>query len=85
MVQVEEIGKSALHGKEAVVPKIRTRKAVAKRVKKTGTGKLKRMREFSGCHHIREKKSPKRTRKFRKTTLVSAADERMIRLCVPGL
>ncbi|HIB67561.1 MAG TPA: 50S ribosomal protein L35 [Phycisphaerales bacterium] len=67
------------------MPKIRTRKAVAKRVKKTGSGKLKRMREFSGCHHIREKKSPKRTRKFRKTALVSDADEKMIRRCVPGL
>ncbi len=43
------------------------------------------MREFSGCHHLREKKSPKRTRKFRKTTLVSKADERMIRSLVPGV
>lgn len=67
------------------MPKIRTRRAVAKRVKKTGSGKIKRMREFSGCHHIREKKSPKRTRKFRKVALVSAADEKMIRLCVPNL
>lgn len=67
------------------MPKIRTRKAVAKRVRITGTGKLKRMREFSGCHHIREKKSPKRTRKFRKVTLVSAADDRMIRRCVPNI
>jgi large subunit ribosomal protein L35 len=67
------------------VPKIRTRKSVAKRVRRTGTGKIKRMREFAGCHHIREKKSPKRTRKFRKLTLVSDADLRMIRRCVPGL
>lgn len=67
------------------MPKIRSRKAVAKRVKKTGSGKLKRMREFSGCHHIREKKSPKRTRKFRKAALVAAVDEKMIRRCVPGL
>ncbi|MCK5845729.1 MAG: 50S ribosomal protein L35 [Victivallales bacterium] len=67
------------------MPKIRTRKAVAKRVKKTGTGKIKRMREFSGCHHIREKKSPKRTRKFRKDALVSDADVKMIRRAVPNL
>ncbi len=67
------------------MPKIRTKKSVAKRVKRTGTGKLKRMREFSGCHHLREKKSPKRTRKFRKTTLVAKADERMVRRLVPGL
>lgn len=43
------------------------------------------MREFSGCHHIREKKTPKRTRKFRKVALVSTADERMITRCVPYL
>ena len=67
------------------MPKIRTRKSVAKRVKRTGTGKIKRMREFAGCHHIREKKSPKRTRKFRKVALVSDADLKMIRRCVPGL
>lgn len=67
------------------MPKIRTKKAIAKRIRKTGSGKLKRMREFSGCHHLREKKSPKRTRKFRKTALVSKADEKMIRRAVPGL
>jgi large subunit ribosomal protein L35 len=67
------------------VPKIRTRKSVAKRVRVTGSGKIKRMREFAGCHHIREKKSPKRTRKFRKVALVSDADVRMIRRCVPHL
>lgn len=67
------------------MPKIRTRRAVAKRVRKTGSGKIKRMREFSGCHHIREKKTPKRTRKFRKVALVSTADERMITRCVPYL
>jgi large subunit ribosomal protein L35 len=65
------------------MPKIRTRKAVAKRVRRTGSGKLKRMREFSGCHHIREKKSPKRTRKFRKPTLVSKTDEHRITTLAP--
>ena len=47
------------------MPKIRTKKAVAKRLRVTGSGQIKRMRQFSGCHHIREKKSPKRVRKFR--------------------
>jgi large subunit ribosomal protein L35 len=56
------------------MPKIRTRRAVAKRIRLTGTGKLKRMRQFSGCHHIREKKSPKRTRKFRKQVIVHKAN-----------
>jgi large subunit ribosomal protein L35 len=67
------------------MPKLRTKKSVAKRVRLTGTGKLKRMRQFSGCHHIREKKSPKRVRKFRHQTLVSPVDEPRLRRCVPYL
>ncbi len=65
------------------MPKIKTKRAVAKRVKITGSGRIKRMREFSGCHHIREKKSPKRTRKFRKPVVVSKADEKMLKLLIP--
>jgi len=67
------------------MPKIRTRKSVAKRVRVTGTGKMKRMREFSGCHHIREKKSPDRTRKFRKIVLVDPTDVKRLRALVPYL
>ena len=67
------------------MPKIRTRKSVAKRVRVTGTGKMKRMREFSGCHHIREKKSPDRTRKFRKIVLVDPTDAKRLRALVPYL
>lgn len=67
------------------MPKIRTRKAVAKRVRVTGTGKLKRMRQFAGCHHIREKKSPNRTRKFRQIVLVHPTDEKRILNSAPYL
>lgn len=67
------------------MPKIRTRKSVAKRVRVTGSGKLKRMRQFSGCHHIREKKSPDRTRKFRQIVLVHPSDEARVRVWVPYL
>ncbi|MGE0492590.1 MAG: 50S ribosomal protein L35 [Vulcanimicrobiota bacterium] len=65
------------------MPKIKTRRALAKRVKITGSGRIKRMREFSGCHHIREKKSPKRTRKFRKPVVISPSDEKRLRLLIP--
>ncbi|MCL5772769.1 MAG: 50S ribosomal protein L35 [Firmicutes bacterium] len=65
------------------MPKIRTKKSVAKRVRSTGTGKLRRMKEFSGCHHIREKKSPNRVRKFRKTALASPMDEKRLKQLVP--
>ncbi|MEW6280900.1 MAG: 50S ribosomal protein L35 [Candidatus Eremiobacterota bacterium] len=65
------------------MPKIRTRKSAAKRIRVTGSGKVKRMREFSGCHHIREKKSPKRTRKFRKATLADASDIKRLKVLAP--
>lgn len=65
------------------MPKIKTKKSVAKRIKVTGTGKIKRMKAFSGCHHIREKKSPKRKRGFRITTLASPSDTRRIKRAVP--
>lgn len=58
------------------MPKIRTRKSVAKRIRLTGTGKVKRMVQNSGCKHIREKKSPKRVRSFRKTALATPVDAR---------
>ena len=50
------------------MPKMKTNRAVAKRFKLTGTGKLKRFK----CNksHILEKKSPKRKRNLRKATLV---------------
>jgi|JI61114C2RNA_FD_contig_61_1618969_length_665_multi_2_in_0_out_0_1 large subunit ribosomal protein L35 len=65
------------------MPKIRTKRAVAKRIKVTGSGRIKRMRQFSGCKHIREKKSPKRTRKFRKAVLVHHTDMKRIRASCP--
>lgn len=65
------------------MPKIRTRRSAAKRIKVTGSGRIKRMREFSGCHHIREKKSPKRTRKFRKAVIVDKSDVKKLRLLAP--
>ena len=51
------------------MPKMKTNRAVAKRFKVTGTGKLKRFK--SNKNHILEKKSPKRKRSLRKATLVS--------------
>ena len=65
------------------MPKIRTRRAVAKRIRITATGKVKRMKEFSGCHHIREKKSPKRTRNFRKTTVAAKGDSKNLKRLAP--
>ena len=65
------------------MPKIKTRKSVAKRVKKTGSGKLLRMTMFSGCTHIRSNKSPKRVRKFRKSSLTHHTDHKRIIKLIP--
>ncbi len=67
------------------MPKMKSRSSVKKRVRITGSGRLKRMRQYSGCHHILEKKSPKRKRTFRKTTLVHPSDERQVKRQVPYL
>ena len=54
------------------MPKLKTRRAVAKRFKVTGKGKLKRSKAFKG--HILRKKTTKRKRNLRQSGLVSAAD-----------
>ena len=60
------------------MPKIKTSKAAAKRFKKTGTGKLKRMKAYKS--HILTKKSTKRKRGLRKATMLTSADlKRMLR------
>ena len=53
------------------MPKIKTRRAAAKRFAVTGTGEFKRAKAFKS--HILEKKSPARKRNLRKATLVAKA------------
>jgi large subunit ribosomal protein L35 len=59
------------------MPKMKTHRGAAKRFKKTGTGKIKRMRRNK--QHILTKKSPKRKRHLRKGALVSSVDAKRIR------
>ncbi len=65
------------------MPKMRTNRAAAKRVKVTGTGKL--MRRSGWKRHKLEGKSPKRRRRLRKATLISKVDEPVMRRLVPYL
>jgi large subunit ribosomal protein L35 len=65
------------------MPKLKTHRGTAKRVKVTGTGKFVRERQFSGCSHILTKKSPKRVRKFRKQVVANATDTKKIKLHLP--
>ena len=67
--------------KEFVMPKMKTNRAAAKRLRKTGTGKIKRMRAYKS--HILTKKDRKRKRRLRTSTLVAKADlKRVKRLLV---
>lgn len=65
------------------MPKLKTNRAAAKRFKKTGTGKIKRMKGYKS--HILTKKTRKRKRNLRQSTLVSQEDSRRVRLMIPYL
>ena len=61
--------------------KAKTRKAVAKRFKVTGSGKV--LRRKQGKRHILQKKSRKRKRNLGKATLVSEADLKNVKENLP--
>ncbi len=63
------------------MPKIKTNRAAAKRFKKTGTGKIKRRKAFAG--HILTKKTTKRNRKMRQSSLVHKGDEGRVKRMIP--
>jgi large subunit ribosomal protein L35 len=65
------------------MPKIKTKRAAAKRLKRTGTGKLKRSRGWR--RHKLESKAPKRKRRLRRPGIVSAADQPGLDRLVPYL
>ncbi|MCY0888074.1 MAG: 50S ribosomal protein L35 [Alicyclobacillaceae bacterium] len=65
------------------MPKMKTHSGLAKRVKRTGSGKLKRAHAFA--YHKAETKSSKRKRNLRGTTLVSNSDMKRIKQMVPYL
>lgn len=60
------------------MPKMKTKRALAKRVKKTGSGKLKRSHAY--VSHFAANKTQKQKRKLRKSTLVSKSDYKRIKL-----
>ena len=63
------------------MPKMKTHRGAAKRFKKTKTGKIKRNKAFSS--HILEKKSPKRKRRLRKSTLLDKSDMKRVEKLLP--
>lgn len=63
------------------MPKIKTHSASKKRFKITGTGKVKRNKAYKS--HILTKKSTKRKRNLRKSTIASDANFSTIRKMLP--
>jgi len=64
------------------MPKMKTHRGAAKRFKKTAKGKFKRQR--ANHSHILTKKSAKRKRRLRKSTLVDAADQKRLERLLPN-
>jgi large subunit ribosomal protein L35 len=65
------------------MPKLKTHRGVAKRVKVTASGKIKRSRAFHS--HLLSSKSPKRKRNLSKTVMVHSANEKNIKKLIPYL
>ena len=65
------------------MPKMKTKRAAAKRLKRTASGKLKRRRGWK--RHKLEGKAPKRKRRLRKATLVAKVDQPRLDVLVPYL
>ncbi|AYD39777.1 50S ribosomal protein L35 [Clostridium fermenticellae] len=63
------------------MPKMKTKRSVAKRFKVTGTGKLKRSKAFKS--HILTKKSAKTKRNLRKAGYVSSTQEKTMKELMP--
>ena len=65
------------------MPKMKTKRAARKRLKRTASGRLKRAGAWK--QHKLEGKSPKRRRRLRKNKMVAKADERRLQVLVPYL
>ncbi len=64
------------------MPKMRTHRGAAKRFKRTGTGKISRMRKNKS--HILTKKDRKRKRRLRQPALVSSHDRPRMEQMLPS-
>ena len=58
------------------MPKLKTHRGAATRIKRTGTGKFKRHHAYQS--HILTKKSRKRKRKLRKSAIVAPGDAKVL-------
>lgn len=63
------------------MPKIKTKRAAAKRFSTTGTGKLKRNKAYKS--HILTKKTTKRKRNLRKAAMTDATNVKNMKKVLP--
>ncbi len=63
------------------MPKMKTNRGAAKRFKTSGTGKIVRNKAFSS--HILTKKSTKRKRNLRKSSVLDSANLKNVRRMLP--
>ena len=63
------------------MPKMKTHRGAAKRLRKTGTGKLKINKAYKS--HILTKKSPKTKMNLRKSAIVSEGDAKRVAQLLP--
>lgn len=59
------------------MPKMKIKGSVKKRLRRTGTGRIKRAQ--CGHSHILTKKSAKRKRRLRETALIAPVDQRRMK------
>ena len=65
------------------MPKMKTKRAAAKRFKVTGSGKLKRNKAYKS--HILTKKTTKRKRNLRKATMTEKKKKKVMKKILPYL
>ena len=63
------------------MPKLKTRKCAAKRLKMTGTGKFRHNK--AGARHLMSTKNARRRRRLRQDGAVSSAEKKRIKAALP--
>ncbi len=63
------------------MPKLKSHRGAAKRVKRTGTGRFKRHKAYHS--HILSKKTRKRKRGLRSATMVSDPETKVLKIMLP--
>jgi large subunit ribosomal protein L35 len=65
------------------MPKLKTHRGLAKRIKVTGTGKLKRSKAYHS--HLLSSKTPKMKRRLSKSDTIHPSDAKKMKSLIPYL